>query len=65
MSNKITANEDIKYPAETYIEVIGVDNLQHVALPWSETTACGLKIKSKKVTNQDRINHLSCYECTY
>lgn len=58
-------NENIKYSPSDYIEVMGVDRLQHVALPWENKTFCGVKIASKKVTDKDRIEHYSCYECTY
>ena len=46
------------------IDCVGVDNLQHVCLPWENVCRCGIKVKRKKLLKND-YRLLSCYECTY
>ena len=46
------------------IPCVGIDNLQHVCLPWEETCKCGVKVKRKKLLKND-YRLFFCYECTY
>jgi len=47
-----------------FIDVIGVDNLKHIAEPHKDVTKCGIKILRKKLLPQD-YKKFSCYECTF
>ncbi len=65
MCETAVENKDLDYPDECYIDVIGNDNLIHIALSWENKSLCGKPIKSKKIEKNDRLKHYSCYECTY
>ena len=53
------------YEGEEYSEVIGVDNLIHIAYLSEDKTKCGMPIKKKNVTNHDTINKFHCAECDW
>jgi hypothetical protein len=48
-----------------YIDCLGEDRKLHKCEPHSDKTYCGINVIKKKLTDKDRIEHYSCYECTY
>ena len=49
---------------EVEIMCIGIDNLKHTCLPYSDVCKCGVPVRRKKLMRDD-YQLLSCYECTY
>jgi len=47
-----------------YIECVAVDDKQHVCIPESDKTKCGLRVKRKSLLKNDH-KLFSCYECTF